>query len=583
MPGTTRELRNRNDFPLWSDLTGSEIIPAVKADGSPVAIPTSAFSQNTGDVRYIEPSLTDLQAVSGASEGDFGLVRNDLPESGYYEYVSGSWVKKAEAPALIGGYSEERIIYVSQDGSDAANGEGRDRAVRSIEAARDLAVASGDPTAIYVYPGIYETSGHIDMPDNMTGLVAATNSRSTKIVPSAGNEVKNVLRLGDNGYVEGFSFEGWQVDDLDNPSEGFAVSFRPGAIIRRTVFAFNITVFRGSPAVLVPPPLDRDNGNPLVGNGPGVALADKAVVSQYSVFPQIMLWGATPVCPNGIGYCAKNGAFINGINAVALWMHKHYMALSGGEIILTNCASQFGDYSLWADGSTQKIVPASTDVTILSDNTAADVIAANKQAIIDDMWVDLISEYTAPPEQATRDDAANFLLSLEYDLRAGQQESMRRFAAGLFDYKGDFVASELLKAEFIHTFEFMKTRLYSLISTTSTQVSINGLVQLVIDTVNNPVTQVKPSKITSVGHQWNNTMAGVNGRALDRPSLDVPDSIIQRNLGEVVFSGIDDQGKQYFSGGAIVNPLTGKLEGPPIGRTIDPRARRAAIISGGQQ
>lgn len=46
------------------------------------------------------------------------------------------------APSLAQGYPEERIVYVAQDGDNGRNGEGRDRAVRDIEAARDLVAAS---------------------------------------------------------------------------------------------------------------------------------------------------------------------------------------------------------------------------------------------------------------------------------------------------------------------------------------------------------------------------------------------------------------------------------------------------------
>lgn len=481
---------------------------------------------------------------------------------------------------------EHRTLHVSPDGASGNNGENRTLAVPTLEDARDLMVASEEPTAVMFHPGVYESSGHIDMPDNLTGIIGQGHPRSTIIRPSEGNEVKNVLRLGNGGYVTGVSFEGWQVDSLDDPTEGFAVSFRPDAVIRRTVFAFNIAVFRGPDqrATLIPPLLDRANGNPEVGNGPGVALADKSVVSQYSVFPQIMLWGATPVCPNGIGYCAKNGAFLNGINAVALWMHKHYLALSGGEILLTNCASQFGDYSLWAEGSTQEVDPADTNATLVADTAAADAVEANADGIIDQMWTDLVGEGYSVDETATRRDAALFLLAMEYDLRVGQQESAQRFVKGLFDYAGDFVAPGA-KAAFQFSFENMRDQIKALGDVgSSAGAMVDGLVDdVVVATMDTPQMRTKASKITSVGHQWNNTMSGVNGRALDRPTLPVIDSIVELDLGTVTWSGIDDLGNQYFSGGARVNPNTGKFEGPPVGRTIDPRARLAALIAGGQQ
>jgi len=477
-----------------------------------------------------------------------------------------------------------QTIFVSAEGGDdASNGKSMGCAVKSLERAMEIVETQALPHAVEVLPGKYETSGHIDVPDNCSGVVAATNSRSTKIVPTPGNEEKNVLRMGDGGYVEGFSFEGWQIDDMDNPSEGFAVSFRPGAIIRRSVFAFNITVFRATPATLIPPPVDPENGNPLVPKGPGVGLADKSVVSQYSPFPQLMLWGATPVCPNGIGYVAKNGAFLNGINAVALWMHKHYMALSGGEIVLTNCASQFGDYSIWSEGYTYRIEPEFTTASMVVDESVADTIANNKQAIINGMWNYLQNNgYGGVNEEFTKRDAGFYLTALEYDLRAGQQESMRRFAKGMFDYAGDFVATSASISGFEAGWDWMRDDVKARVGASGPLATmIDELNRIVKDTVNNPEKILKPSKVTSVGHQWNNNFAGVNARALDRPTREVYDSIVERDFGTVTYSGVDDSGKQFFTGGALVNPLTGQFEGPPVDRTINPRAMRAAIIAGG--
>jgi len=485
-------------------------------------------------------------------------------------------------PETIPDYSVERVFYVSQGGNDANNGESLRKPVRNIERARDLVAASPDPATIMVYPGLYATSGHIDIPDNCTGIRGTGAARSTRIVPSAGNEEKNVFRLGDGGYVEGFSFEGFRVDDLDDPSEGFAIAFRPGAIIRRSVYAHNITVWRGGPPTLIEPPLDRANGNPLVGRGAGVAIADRAVVSGYSVFPQIMLWGATPVSPNGIGYLAKNGGFINGINAVALWMHKQYMCLSGGKMILTNCASQFGDYTLWAEGSRLEVRAGTTAGPLTVEATASAAVIAATTAIINAMWTATNAAYPGLDETNTRTSAAIFMQAIAFDFAAGQQESSQTYVEGLFDYKGDAVFSVPQKPAFLFAISNMRNQIKALAGVgAAADTMMDGLYTMIEATINTPVKRTVSSEITAVGHQWNNVMAGVNRRALRRPSLEVPDSIIERALGRITYSGIDDQGKFYFTGGALVNPLTGQFEGPPVDRTILPRARRAATIVGG--
>jgi len=500
------------------------------------------------------------------------------------------------APSLAQGYREERILYVAQDGDNGRTGEGRDRALRDIEAARDLVAASDDPTAIQVYPGTYRTQGHIDFPDHCTGVIAATAARSTRIVPAPGFEERNVFRMGNGGYVQGFSFEGgWRVDSLDDPTEGFAISFRPGAVINRTVYAHNIVMYRTGDPVLIPPPLDRDNQNPMVGRGGGVILADRAVVSPYSVFPQIMAWGATPSNPNGIGYCARNGAFINAINAIAIWSHKQYMALDGGLIIASGCASQAGDWSLWSEGYRTRVEPyTAADTLIGSHPTAAAAIESDEAAITDAMWdhlvaqgyVDGLSTESAEAfEESARRDAAILLLSLRYDLGTGQQQSTRLFTQGMYDWNGAFVGSLGSLPWFTMAWRSIRDALAARLAA-GPQAMVTALIDDVLIATTNadpaPSTRI-PSVVSAQNHQWNQTLSGVNGRAFSRPSREVPQSIVERNLGRVVYSGVDENGKQYFTGGALVNPLTGQLEGPPIDRTILPRARRAAMITGGQQ
>jgi len=496
----------------------------------------------------------------------------------------------------IPGEPVARTIFVSEGGDDSNNGRSLRNAVRSIEQARDIAAAD-DTTlwSIQVWPGTYQTQGHIDFPDNCTGVISATAARSTKIIPAPGYEERNVFRMGNGGYVQGFSFEGgWRVDDLDNPTEGFAISFRPGAVINRTVYAHNIVMYRTGNPVLIPPPLDRANQNPMVGRGGGVILADRDVVSPYSVFPQIMAWGATPSNPNGIGYCAKNGAFINAINAIALWSHKQYMALNGGLIIASGCASQAGDWSLWSEGYRNQVESYDANTAAISAYpTAASAIESNETAIQDAMWSHLVAEgYTnglstesaASLEAHTRKDATFLLLSLRYDLEAGQQNSVKLFTQGMFNWNAVPVWSSGDLSWFTMAWEKIRDEINALVSAGAQAMVTTLIDDVLIGTTNASTIPTKriPSVVSAQNHQWNQTLSGVNGRAFSRPSQEVPQSIVEKNLGRVVYSGVDENGKQYFTGGALVNPLTGQLEGPPIDRTILPRARRAAMITGGQ-
>lgn len=326
-------------------------------------------------------------------------------------------------------------LYIQQDGNDRNDGTKWDSAFKTFERALEVATERDELTVIEVGPGTYYTFGHLDVPDN---CILKAIHRTVFIKPVPGFEERNVFRLGSGCFLEGFVFEGWRLDDMDDPKEGFAVAFRPGALITRVPYVHKVVVrtppFWGG----VAPPLDRNNANPLVGRGAGVVLADASVLDPDSIYPNIMTWGATPVTHNGIGYCAKNGGLINAVNAISLWCHRHFYALAGGQIILSSCSTQFGDYTMVATGSRKIISPTEASVALTAQATAANVVDLNKTTIIDNMWSQLVSEgYTstwpADYEATTKRDAGLFLQALSWTLQTANEKPMLDFAKGFFD------------------------------------------------------------------------------------------------------------------------------------------------------
>lgn len=336
----------------------------------------------------------------------------------------------------------KNTLYVQKDGNDYNDGSTWNSAFLTIERALEAATArDGVITLIDVAPGTYVTRGNLDMPDN--SLIRAAH-RSVFIRPEPGFEQNNVIRMGSGCFLEGPVFEDWRLDSLEDPTVGFAVSFRPGAVITRAPYAHKIVARTNPYWTTIAPPLDRDNQNPLVGIGGGVILADGSVCSPYSVFPNIMAWGATPVVHNGIGYVAKNGALINAVNAVSMWCHRHYYAIDGGQIILSACSSQFGDYTMVSKGTRQLIVPDEPTANLEIDASAYNDIISNKNQIIDNMWNALVAEqytvgWTPEYETLTRRDAASFLQSIGWTLQSGNDKPMQDFVKGLFDTQGNRV------------------------------------------------------------------------------------------------------------------------------------------------
>lgn len=481
---------------------------------------------------------------------------------------------------------DESRFYVSVDGNDTVNdGKSWNRPFATIEAAI-AAVGNSSLTTnlIQVGPGAYYTNGHIDVPDN---TIIHCIHRTVFVRPNVGYESKNVFRLGSGCFIEGIEFEDWVLDDLDDPSEGFAVSFRPGAVITRAPYVHKIGMRRTPFWKTVAPPLDRENANPIVGNGGGVVLADGLVCSSYSVYPNIMTWGATPVSQNGIGYVAKNGGLVNAVNAISIWAHKHFLALDGGQIILSSCSTQFGDYSLVASGTRNLVVPFEANETLLIvDATAATAIDTASATIVNDLWADLVANnyttgWTAADEEYTRRDAAELIQCVSWVLQSANDKPIRDFSKGFFDTQGNSVIDAGKLSAFLYSFAFIRDALKALTNVgANADLLIDELINnVLIATINNPTLVIEPSTITAISHTWTAIMAGVALTKIPpaRNLTTIEESILELNNGLVIASGQDDQGSALFIGGMKIDADTGELSGPPFEQSVNRIATRTAI------
>jgi len=517
---------------------------------------------------------------ASAHEGDFwGLIGEETLT--LFVWTSGMWVDTGPLTTPPESFHVANTIHVQEGGSNANSGYAWSSAVRSIERALELADLRGEPTLIKWAPERpVVTQGLLDMPDE---TIIQSVHRSVVIRPDVGYETNNVFRMGSGCFLEGMLFEDWQVDSLTDPTSGFAVSFRPGAVIRRAPYAHKIAVRRTPTWGLVPPPLDRANGNPQVGNGGGVALADGSVCSQYSIYPNIMTWGATPVSQNGIGYCAKKGGLINAVNAVAIWSHKHFMALSGGQIILSACSTQFGDWSLVADGSRNVVVPdepAGSYTAISGDQTT---IQDAKSTIADAMWADLVAEgytagWTAEDEQFTKNDGQLFVQCIAWAVGSADVTPIQNFVRGLFDTEGAKVYDAAKEAAFIHSFEFMRDEINALGINVTSQTAVTNLTAAVTSTLTNPTFRKEPSKVTAIGHTWQNNLAGVVLSKIPPASASQPirDSFLATNDGVIIATGQDELGR-----GLLASGPNGTLEVSPeqglTGNLFDDAVQRIAM------
>jgi hypothetical protein len=531
--------------------------------------------------------LPTLNAIS-ANANNALLVVVDLEETNEYLKTKKITVEDFLISTRDVG-TTPNLYYVTPGGDDSRDGKSWDRAFLTIERAIEVVANVGGRNLIEVGPGTYETEGHIDVPDD---TIIKSAHRTAVMRPKAGFEERNVFRLGSGCFLEGFLFEDFRLDDMDNPTEGFAVSFRPGAVIRRVPYAHKIAVRTTPSWTFIAPPLDRANSNPLVGIGAGVVIADGSVCSPYSIFPNIMTWGATPVSHNGIGYCAKNGGLINAVNAVSLWAHKHFLAIDGGQIILSSCSTQFGDYTMVSKGVRQIINPVEANTTLTIQSASANAIYAGANTIINNTWIALSTTinsntgnvytagWNAEDEVYTKRDTGTLLQSIAWALQAANEKPMTDFAKGLFDTKGVKVYTLDKEDAFLYSFDYIRDQIIALPNVTTPAANIvTSLISALKSTINTPTYSIQPSTITAIGHTWSSVMSGV---ALTKipPVVNqakISDSILELEQGLVIASGQDDQGSALFVGGMIIDSDTGELSGPPFESAVNRIATKTVI------
>lgn len=499
-------------------------------------------------------------------------------------------------------FKKSTKIYVSNDDYGAAANGSYFKPYNTLEQAFQEAAESPVPVSISLMPGTYYTNGNLELADNCS-VIGTNGQYSTNIVMNEGFEQNNCILVGSGCYVQGISFSNQQLDNFDNPTVGFAVAFRPGALILRSPYIRDISQISNYNRTNIAAPLNprnslggiedlggADHPNPLVGRGGGVLLADRAVLNQNSIFPYMLAFGATPRSPNGIGYVAKNGAGINGIGSITIFQRCAFYALNGGQITLNNSGTQFGDISMRARGTIPVVNPAETIVPLVASTVEAAAIDAAAAGIIDSMWAYLVSEGYTVNETFTRRDAANLIQSLSYDVAAGTQSSTRNFTAGLFNYQGELVfnpaasaGSGTLLEAFIDAFDFILAQLIIVVSSPTVETMLDGLIEDVLkETINNPQRLNFGSLIESIGHQFNLAGAGVNKNALPLnfrrvgTPLAASGSVLQEEGGRVRWSGADELNNQYFARGLKINGRTGRLEGRPFTSSVRRLARRAA-------
>lgn len=336
---------------------------------------------------------------------------------------------------LARSFKKSQKAYVDANAPEGGNGSYL-KPYKTLEDAFDYAwdVHPDTKVAITVLPGNHYTHGNLGLPDDCS-IISTNGQYATNIYMNEGYEGENCFLLGSGCYAQGFAFPNLVVDNFDNPTKGFAYSFRPGARIVRSPYVRDSSQISNYFRQNVVAPLnpfnsqgtlddlgDDDFPNKLVGRGGGMILADRALLDQDSIFPYFLAFGATPRSPNGLGYVAKNGAGINGIGSLTIFQRCAFYALNGGQITLNNSGTQFGDISMRAKGSIDVIQPYEVnDELIIKSESFATELRDNSDDIIDYMWDELTTAlgYQGYDSELCRRDTGYIVEGVSKDIALG--------------------------------------------------------------------------------------------------------------------------------------------------------------------
>ena len=541
-------------------------------------------------------------------------------------YTTGSFTGsfKGNGSGLTNIGQIETVFYVSEDGNDVNDGKTLSTSFRTIKAAinatsASLALNPGVPVhrqSVQVKSGYYVEEAPITVPSNVS--ILGDDLRSVVIRPTTGTKTENLFLMNNGTYCWGLRLEGCEIDDLDDPRKGFFFAFAPGAYIVTSPYIQNCSAI-STPADKFYAPLDYENNNPLIGNGPGGMIIDDSVLDGYSPLKSMIVDAYTQVAFNGIGICVRGRGYGQLVSFFTNFSSTGVFCIDGGHASLLNSNTTFGDYGLRAQGLRMLVKPDISAVSGSVDISGSLLVSANKTNIQEYMTQKLLlsgsyKENYYSGSMYCYTDSGILIDSIAADLLVPKASRTSQFTQGLF--KGQDIttgsiytlpiasgssftqgaitiipqisnASGSLTGDFVKAWQYMKEYIISDPASNFTTLStparnkIGQMFDVVIDTVTEVVVngagkeylEEFGSLITSTSHDFSYAGAGVNFLALPANQGGVGETnvdirIFEESGGRVFHTSGDETGDFYAGNDFIIRQATGTIEGRTFSKAL---------------
>jgi hypothetical protein len=251
------------------------------------------------------------------------------------------------------GASAATIYVSSTKGDDSNPGTSPAFPLRTIKRAAQLATPGDDgryglPTGslftgfrIDVDTGTYVEDNPIELPRNTT--VWGSGLRVTKIV--AKNENEDLFWVNSGCYLSEMTFAGLRVyPSVDDSQKGFAISFAPNAFITTSPYVQNCSMISNQENSF----LEKYEEIPAGGGGLNI---DGNRIHPDSPLASMVLDAYTQIAPNGVGCQVVGRGFIQLVSFFTNFSAYSVKVIDGGQAVLLNSNTSFGDYGMYASGS----------------------------------------------------------------------------------------------------------------------------------------------------------------------------------------------------------------------------------------
>lgn len=565
--------------------------------------------------------------VPPTSSIDYGELALNTHDGKVYMKKSGSLGEEVIAIGSNAGVVE-KIFYVSEQGSDLNNGKTLETSFRTIKKATLAASASiasnpGFPPyrmRIEVKTGYYTEEAPITVPSYVS--IIGDDLRTVVVKPTPATKTENLFLMNNSTYVYGLRLEGCEIDNLEDPREGFFFAFAPNANIVTSPYVQNCTAVH-TPADKFYAPLQWETANPLVGNGPGGMLVDDSVLNGYSPLKSMIVDAYTQVAFNGIGICVRGGGYAQLVSFFTNFSRIGCYAIDGGHASLLNSNTTFGDYALRSVGSRILVNPDISIVSSSMDTSGSAVIKTKKTDIQNYMMQKLqvsgsyATSYLDTGSsiyKSTITDSGLLIDAICDDLLYTGSARIFQFTAGLFKAqdtssgslytlpppsgstftKGAIAVFPLisnatgsLAGDFVKSYEYIReyvvndpsssfttvTSQGKLKVSQSLQVAINTIQKVVVDNQGTELLEEFGSLLTSTSHDFSYAGSGVNflalpnnQRGVGRTNFDI--RVVEVSGGRIFYTAGDEFGDFYSGNGFIIKQSTGTIEGRTFEKSL---------------